>query len=348
MIKTLFLYIAIFCGSILTLNAQVIPSDTLRVTNIAQDHGLSQLNALSLDFDDLGYLWVSTENGLNRFNGYNMAVFKAGKGPGKLPDDHVRDMYQANDTLWLATNTRSVCAYLLAENRFVSFEDSLDLNRFPGAKYAYTLTPLTERFLLAGTIDHCILIDRNGPNFTIINVSGKTDNEYITSVSKYDENLFLLSTNFRGTYVFNLAERSVTPFHIRNLIVNTFFDLDSNRLLVGSNKGLFIHEKQTGNLHRVNIPIKDGTVRSLFQWDAHNIFVGGINRNYLLDKELNSKELIFTDNAGKALQTTVLCLKEDDQGGKWMGTEGRGVMYHHPHHRKFSSYRIKTDRKSVV
>src|SRR5690606_30779968 len=103
------------------------PVDSLRVVHIAQEEGLSQLGALSMDFDDNGYLWVGTENGLNRFNGYEMRVHKAGELPGELPDDHIRSMYFVNDTLWLATNTHSVVAYLMTEDRFIDFQEQVNL-----------------------------------------------------------------------------------------------------------------------------------------------------------------------------------------------------------------------------
>ncbi|GEM_PF-586413 len=338
--KALFLYIAIFFGYTFILAAKDITVDTLSVVNIEQDHGLSQLNVLSLDFDNQGYLWIGTENGLNRFNGYNMKVFKAGRGRGELPDDHIRALYHADDVLWLATNTNSICAYLIAEDRFVTFEGSLDFDQFPGAKFTHTVTPLDDRFLLAGAIDHCILIDRSGPAFTILNISGKMDNEYVTSAVKYIGDTFLLSTNFEGTYLLDLSEKSISPFMIKNQVVNAFLNLDNERLLIGTNNGLFMLNKKSEDLQLISNPLKNEAVRSLFNWDEKSVFVGGINRNFLLTKDFRWKELILSNGLGQTFQTTVLSLKEDGQGGKWMGTEGRGVLYYHPYQKKFSPYRI--------
>ncbi len=72
-----FLFISIalisFCGK--AQNPDFPVPDTLRVAHIGQEQGLSQLNVLQLDFDDNGYLWAGTEDGLNRFNGYTMETF---------------------------------------------------------------------------------------------------------------------------------------------------------------------------------------------------------------------------------------------------------------------------------
>src|SRR5690606_39787767 len=127
MLKCLLLYTTLLFVLFFEVKAQELPLDTIKVREISQKQGLSQLNALSLEFDNLGYLWVATEDGLNRYNGERMKVFRTGSLPDNLLDDHVRDMYQSNDTLWLATNTHSICAYLLKEDRFISFKDELNL-----------------------------------------------------------------------------------------------------------------------------------------------------------------------------------------------------------------------------
>src|SRR5689334_7963564 len=42
--------------------------------------GLSDNYVYSMQQDDLGYLWIGTENGLNRFDGHSFRNFYQGKG----------------------------------------------------------------------------------------------------------------------------------------------------------------------------------------------------------------------------------------------------------------------------
>src|SRR5690606_3118239 len=100
MLKLLLIYSIFLSVFLFDLKAQESSLDTIKVKEISQLHGLSQLNALSLEFDKLGYLWVGTENGLNRFNGDRMKVFKTGTEPGSLPDDDIRDRSDRTDTVW--------------------------------------------------------------------------------------------------------------------------------------------------------------------------------------------------------------------------------------------------------
>ena len=55
--------------------------------------GLSQNNIFSIAQDKQGFIWMGTEDGLNRYDGYNFKVYK--KDP--------------NDTLSITSNTISEC-----------------------------------------------------------------------------------------------------------------------------------------------------------------------------------------------------------------------------------------------
>ncbi|NMM50813.1 ligand-binding sensor domain-containing protein [Marinigracilibium pacificum] len=314
-------------------------ADTIKVVNIAQEKGLSQLNALSLEFDNLGYLWIGTENGLNRYNGYQIKVFKAGSQSNSLRDDHIRGMYHSNDTLWLATNTHSVSAFLLKENRFINLEDSININESPGTKFTYNITPVDGRYLLAGSIDNCILIDRLTLKCTVIKITGKTDNEYVTNTIRYN-NKILIGTNYNGTYIFDISTKEIEPFLFNKLEVNSFYDIGNGYFLIGTNSGLYKHKTGTKITEKINAPHGLNVIRNIFKWDEENIFIGGINRNFLLSEDNTFKEIVFTNQNDKPVQSTILSFAIDKQGGRWLGTEGRGVFYYHPNQKKFIPNRI--------
>lgn len=315
-------------------------TDSLMVVHIAQEEGLSQLGALAMDFDDNGYLWIGTENGLNRFNGYQMQVHKAGEMQGELPDDHIRSMYYANDTLWLATNTHSVIAYLMAENRFINFRDQLGTEQHPFVKFSYTLYPTKGNILIAGTVGNCLLIDRVKLTFRILPIPDATNNDYVTSVTELNEGQYLVGTNASGLYRLDATNQLITPVYelapLKNTPINAFYKWSPNQTLIGTDAGLYEYNEKSGSHRKI-----DGrAVKSLHRWDDRTLMIGGFNETHFFRDGKKWQKVVFFDGAGAELEATVLHVKNDLLGGVWIGTSGRGVFYYHPHQHKFTPSRI--------
>ena len=50
-------------------------SQDVKFDRIGTDKGLTQANVTAIEQDDLGYIWLGTEDGLNRYNGYELETF---------------------------------------------------------------------------------------------------------------------------------------------------------------------------------------------------------------------------------------------------------------------------------
>ncbi|MFB2117606.1 two-component regulator propeller domain-containing protein [Parapedobacter sp. 2B3] len=313
--------------------------DSLTVMHIAQEEGLSQLGALAMDFDRNGYLWVGTENGLNRFNGYQMQVYKVNDKPGGLPDDHIRSMYYANDTLWLATNTHSVVAYLMAQDRFIDFREQMDTDQHSFVKFSSVLYPAPGNLLIAGTIGNCLIIDRNTLKIAVLPIPGAANNEVISMID-FDDGQYLVGTNAGGVYQLDIRHRSIQLLpaltSLKNTLVNAFFKLAPDRILIGADDGLYEYNPRKGHYRKID----DKGVKSLNRWDDHTLIVGGFNETHFVRNGNEWQKVDFFDDDGGELQATIVNIKRDPLGGMWLGTAGRGVFYYHPHQRKFVPSRI--------
>src|SRR5215813_9403696 len=67
--------------------------------------GLSQSTVMSILQDSQGYLWLATESGLNRYDGYSIREYRRERGAaGTLPNDYIWAIAEDRQTnLWLAT-----------------------------------------------------------------------------------------------------------------------------------------------------------------------------------------------------------------------------------------------------
>jgi ligand-binding sensor domain-containing protein len=81
------------------------PSVAARFQHFTVEQGLSQNNVRAIWQDPTGFLWVATEEGLNRFDGYDFLVFKHhDDDPTSLPHNMVTALApESSGNLWVGT-----------------------------------------------------------------------------------------------------------------------------------------------------------------------------------------------------------------------------------------------------
>ena len=59
-----------------TITVPVVDGNGMRFTRLSTEDGLSQTRVTQIVQDDQGFIWVASEYGLNRYDGYKFKVFK--------------------------------------------------------------------------------------------------------------------------------------------------------------------------------------------------------------------------------------------------------------------------------
>ncbi|MDH4106959.1 MAG: response regulator [Gammaproteobacteria bacterium] len=105
-------------------SADTAPVQTTRFKNYSVDDGLSQSSVTALIQDRQGYIWIGTEDGLNRFDGYEFARFGQGTDAvGALPDGGVTHLLEGIDgTIWIGTITSGLRAITPSNGAAVTCE----------------------------------------------------------------------------------------------------------------------------------------------------------------------------------------------------------------------------------
>lgn len=94
--------------------------DDVRFLRYGTEDGLSQLTVRALAQDRTGFIWLGTQDGLNRFDGYGFRVFRHDAGdPGSLADNHVLALAaHADGSVWVGTQAGGLSHYLPASESF--------------------------------------------------------------------------------------------------------------------------------------------------------------------------------------------------------------------------------------
>jgi ligand-binding sensor domain-containing protein len=78
---------------------------SLKFQHITSNEGLSQSNVQCILQDSRGYMWFGTEDGLNRYDGYSIKVYRTDPSkPNTLSSDFIKDIVEDSaGNLWVAT-----------------------------------------------------------------------------------------------------------------------------------------------------------------------------------------------------------------------------------------------------
>jgi hypothetical protein len=110
-------------------------SENIRFERIGLEEGLSQSVVHVILQDSKGFLWVGTEDGLNRFDGYRFKVYRPDTdNPSSLSDRWVTSLAEdPHGYLWVGTRTGGVNRYDPNSGKFTRFNynDSNGANSGP-------------------------------------------------------------------------------------------------------------------------------------------------------------------------------------------------------------------------
>jgi ligand-binding sensor domain-containing protein len=120
--RTLFIILLSLCINQFS-EAQLISSNAPFIAYTSED-GLSQqvVRAVVQDID--GFIWVGTEDGLNKFDGYDFKIYRSIRSDSSsLPDNFIYSLTPASDGgIWVGTNSGGLAKYNKTTDSFKSYQ----------------------------------------------------------------------------------------------------------------------------------------------------------------------------------------------------------------------------------
>lgn len=93
-----------FCISIIfLLNFQQIKAQSFFFTSIGVENGLPSNVTNSIVQDLYGFIWIGTQEGVCRSDGYKMVVFKSLADPASIPSNNISTLLLDGDIVWVGT-----------------------------------------------------------------------------------------------------------------------------------------------------------------------------------------------------------------------------------------------------
>lgn len=326
--------------------------DELRFRSYSIDQGLSQSTARALAQDDRGFLWIGTQDGLNRFDGQEFRVFRRDRlDPQALPDSHVTALaYDGRNGLWIGTLSAGVLRLDLVHERFDPLADPESLAT--SSVSAMTVEP--ERRLWVATVGggvQALALDDGSlepplaPEDRLRNVRALLWQPEVGLWIGAATGVHRVAPGRRQ------AEAILTGIDATALALGT-----AGRLWVGtSDAGLIELDADGRVLRRLEqregpFALPDRQIRSLLWTRAGELWIGTANGLAILAADGSGTTGLRRDPAdARALPANrVVALLEDRDGAIWVGTWTGGIAVHLPKTRMFRVARHRTGDPSSL
>ena len=278
---------------------------------LARDNELPNSTApTALAEDGEGFLWVGTQNGLARWDGYHFRSYKADPTvPGALPDNLIRQL--RTDTagrLWIATNSGGLARYDRDSDRFVVYTAS-----------------------------------QNGLSSTSVRdlVDDGSDGVWVAT----DNGLDHLRADSGA--VVHFRHDSNVPGSLPDDRIHAVFRDRDNALWVGTQAGVV--RREAGSSRFVPVPLgppdaKPPVAWTFYQDNTGQVWIGTIRQGVYIvaSKDRGLATTAQIEPAQTMLPTEgVRAITQVRPGEIWLGTDGHGIVSVNT--RTFETHRILHD-----
>ena len=355
--KSIFkLFVLIFlCFNLYSANFQ---QTLFKFRYLTIDQGLSHNNTRVFSQDSSGYIWIATQNGLNKYNGYEVINYwHDPSDTNSILSNDVNFVFtDSKNNVWVGTKA-GLNIYNREKDNFIKFipgsinneiSSSADMDEDrQGNLWIATNNGLYSYNQTTNTFQHYPLknnIGQKPATNSVIRLHVAKDNKIWCSFSSNGISIFNSETNIYRHFINEKGNYSSIS---DNKIERIYQDSKGNIWVGTFNGGLNLFNPIDSIFKRIEIDKNNSfstRVRAMFEFD-NNFYVGTRGGIYLFNKKINTfSHIAHTYHPYSILNmNSILVSYKDKQGGLWLGTHSGGVNYTNLYRKPFANFEAKKD-----
>ena len=315
----------------------------VKLKQLSTQDGLNQSGITSIIQDNEGYLWIASQQGVNRYDGYRL--YQIPSPDNKLSYNYVELIYQDSmGKIWFGGSFQSNFVLDKAKN-------SLTPITLPNPKDGELKFPTINRIfedkaqnLWIATYLDLIFYERKTGQFTLIKnlndfFNNDKDQHSIRELLLIDSSLLIATSN--GLYAMDIDSQKVTPIkhtpydapnkdqiNVKALQIDAYGDL-----LIGTVEGLYkIKRKHFGAFKSKETPshasvlVTDLNIWQIIQKPGFYWLATDQGLYKFFESEELEHVFKFSDTPYNTSDDNIVRLIEDKEGNLWMGSRADGVF----------------------
>ncbi|MFA9389618.1 MAG: two-component regulator propeller domain-containing protein [Prolixibacteraceae bacterium] len=343
-------------------------SASIQFQNLGIDDGLSQSLVSSMVEDDLGFLWFGTQEGLNRYDGYNFKKYYAGNSNRNPSRNWINHLYKdRSGQIWIVYQGAGLDRFDPQKEYFYKYDvNEKQAGAISSTSFSIPHLSESEPFfedhknnLWIGTENGLNLFNRETNSFTTFHPENSISNIPITAINEDNNGKLWIGTN-HGLNILDPETKIMRPIYSdpgeKNFVsdtIVTFIHISSNNTIwVGTlHNGIFVIEnplsdqcKISNYLYHSGNPNLDPSVFNIYHATSGKLIVGTLaGPAYFTSDTIANAPILFPE-----LKTLRLNLIEEDQKSNiWMGSRNEEtiIRINGDDYSDITSYRLGEENK---
>ena len=304
--------------------------ESFNFKNITIEDGLSQSTVETIYQDSKGYIWIGTNDGLDRYNGYEFKHYKHDKyDKNSIANNYIVDIIEdKNGYIWVSTigGLSRINPDKDEIKNYYSKEDSGNLSN----SNLWQILCTKDNRLIASTIDGLNVYDKNKDKFTrILYKEGELPSQYIYSLEE-DINGHIWVGTDNGLVELDKDLNIVKSYQDAiedSDVYNVYDDSKGNIWVCTLDNGLFkinLDDNSVENYKNNNskISIPSNNVRDIISDSEGKLWIatdkGLCTFDYEREEFITYNKKSYQSNS--LIDDEIFCLLKDSSGLIWIGT----------------------------
>jgi ligand-binding sensor domain-containing protein/signal transduction histidine kinase/CheY-like chemotaxis protein/AraC-like DNA-binding protein len=312
----------------------IVSGQSAKLFNV--ENGLSSSMVTAIHQDRSGFIWIATEDGLNRFDGIKFTVYRQDKANSEgVSSNFIQVLFEDHSGRMYTGSLHGLQYYDQAADSFRTIPLMIGQNKIGNVR-VLAICQRKNGDILVGTSGHGIFkIERKGAQLFAKQMSLQVPSSLIIQLFEDSDRNLWVSTEDRGLLRFEGTSLKSSKSYfvskkIQNNIVTSLCQDKYGRVFAGNMvSGLYQYNTTNDSFQLVpyneddNLPIADLTVN-----DNGQLLIGTRGKGMKYFDSTSGKILDMNHNVDTFdfTKSKVVSIREDNSGNTWVGIYQKGLL----------------------
>jgi len=328
------------------------------ITKFSSEEGLSSNAIYSILQDSKGFIWIATEEGLNKFDGKSFTHFSINSGRYSLSNNHTQTMLLAPDgNIWAGTSD-GLNIYDYKSDSIIKVRRNTNPLKLIYNDITYLTSGNDKTTIWIGTygdgINYFDWREKKFHDLRLPKIKNIAPPLFVMSLLEDDKNRLWIGTQHNGLYRYDIKEHRIHfyPLSENSLFIRTIYQDSYRRIWIGTSKGCYLYNELTNLLELVNYPseLQSNSIGTIKEDHAGKIWIGTEQflmsfsvKSFRVNDKFSYQIIGQGESSSKLSCSSINSLFADQDNNIWIGTAWGGVNMLKGTPTKFKLFKHESD-----